>query len=149
MGIGLREVLSGRSHWEVSLRREMNTGLHFLPSTFSSNDPVAGDLVGAPEFRNLINEARRRYALTIIDLAPLAPVSDARALLPALDGLVMILEWGKVSKAMLQDILSADPVLYDKIIGIALNKTDMKALAKYTRNDALEGNYSAYGEQNT
>ncbi|MDM7932746.1 GNVR domain-containing protein [Tabrizicola sp.] len=147
MGVGLREVLMGRADWEASLRREVNTGLHFLPSTFSANDSSAGDQVGSPEFRNLITEARRRYSLTIIDLAPLAPVSDARALVPVLDGLVMVLEWGKVSRETLRDILSVDHVLYEKLIGIALNKADMSALAKYSQTDPFEGYYDAQGEK--
>jgi succinoglycan biosynthesis transport protein ExoP len=145
MGTGLREVLLGRAGWEEGLRREQNTGLHFLPSTFPANDPLAGDLVGATEFRTLINEARRRYAFTIIDLAPLGMVSDARALVPVLNGLVMVLEWGKVSKELLQTALSEDPLLYEKLLGVALNKTDMKTLGKYSRNEPLEGYGYGYG----
>ncbi len=145
MGTGLREVLLGRAGWEEALRREQNTGLHFLPSTFPANDPLAGDLVGAPEFRTLINEARRRYAFTIIDLAPLGMVSDARALVPVLNGLVMIVEWGKISKDLLQATLSEDPLLYEKLLGVALNKTDIKALGKYSRNEPFEGYGYGYG----
>lgn len=146
MGVGLREVLTGRAALEGALRREVNTGLHFLPFTSSTNDATAGDLIGVPEFRSLINEARRRYDLTVIDLAPLAPVSDARALVPVLDGLVMVLEWGKVSREALQEVLSADSALYEKLIGIALNKTDMDALARYSRTTPFEEYYDGYSE---
>lgn len=149
MGLGLREMLAGRAVWEATLRREMNTGLHFLPYTSGTSDPNAGDLLGMPEFRTLLNEARRRYDVTIVDLAPLGPVSDARALAPALDGLVMVLEWGKVSPDTLTEILSVDPSLHEKLIGIALNKTDMSALAKYSRTEPSEGYYHAYGQSDT
>ncbi|WP_256377173.1 GNVR domain-containing protein [Tabrizicola sp. TH137] len=147
MGAGLSEMLNGRAVWEATLRREMNTGIHFLPFTSGAGDANAGDLLGMPEFRTLIAEARRRYDLTIIDLAPLGPVSDARALVPALDGLVMVLEWGKVSPDTLTETLSVDPALHEKLIGIALNKTDMSALAKYSRTEPSEGYYDAYGQQ--
>ncbi|NJS39376.1 MAG: AAA family ATPase [Rhodobacteraceae bacterium] len=149
MGTGLREVLQGRVAWEEALRREQNTGLHFLPSTFGPQDAMAGDLVGAPDFRTLINEARRRYAFTIIDLAPLGLVSDARALVPVLNGLVMIAEWGRISQEMLQTTLSEDPLLYEKLLGIALNKTDMKALVKYSGHQTMEGQGYGYGVQET
>jgi succinoglycan biosynthesis transport protein ExoP len=142
-------MLSGRAAWEAALRREMNTGLHFLPFTAGASDANADDLLGMPEFRNLINEARLRYDLTIIDLAPLGPVSDARALVPALDGLIMVLEWGKVSPDTLTEILSVDPALHEKLIGIALNKTDMSALAKYSRKEPSEGYYHGYGQSDT
>jgi succinoglycan biosynthesis transport protein ExoP len=144
MGAGLREVLVGRDPWQDALRSEATTGLHFLASTFPNDDPVAGDLASAQEFRNVISEARDRYEITVIDLPPLGPVADARALLPVIDGLVMVLEWGKMSTEMLQGILSSDPVLYEKLLGLVLNKTDMEALGKYTQVDSAEGYYDAY-----
>lgn len=146
IGMGLREVLTRRADWEDALRLEINTGLHFLPFTTSKGTRVTGDMISAPEFRTLIAEAKQRYELTVVDLAPLGPVSDARALIPALDGLVLMLEWGKVSPELLQYILSSDPILHERLIGVALNKTDMKALAKYSRSEPTEELYHAYGE---
>ncbi|MDX5402751.1 MAG: AAA family ATPase [Rhodobacterales bacterium] len=139
MGIGLREVLYGRATWKEALRREATTGMLFLPSTFAADDPAAGEIAAAPAFRNILNEARQHYDLTIIDLPPLGPVSDARALQPVLDGAVMVLEWGKMKKDMLRNTLSADPALYQKILGMVLNRTNMKALEKYTNIDPHEG----------
>ena len=146
IGMGLSEVLTRRADWEDALRLEVNSGLHFLPFTTSKGARMTGDMISAPEFRTLITEAKQRYELTIIDLAPLGPVSDARALIPALDGLVLMLEWGKVSPELLQYILSSDPVLHERLIGVALNKTDMKALAKYSRSEPTEELFHAYGE---
>ncbi|WP_167360255.1 Wzz/FepE/Etk N-terminal domain-containing protein [Sulfitobacter dubius] len=146
IGMGLYEVLTRRADWEDALRLEVNTGLHFLPFTTSKGTRVTGDMISAPEFRTLIAEAKQRYELTIVDLAPLGPVSDARALIPALDGLVLMLEWGKVSPELLQYILSSDPILHERLIGAALNKTDMKALAKYSKSEPTEELYYAYGD---
>lgn len=139
MGVGLREVLLGRAVWQDALRCEATTELHVLPSTFATDDPVAGEIAAAPAFRNVLNDARQHYDLTIIDLAPLGPVSDARALQPVLDGVVIVLEWGKMNKDLLRTTLSADPVLYQKILGMVLNKTNMKMLERYTQIDPHEG----------
>lgn len=139
MGVGLREVISGRAVWQNALRHEATTGLHVLPSTFAPDDPVAGEMAAAPEFRNILNDARQHYDLTIIDLAPLGPVSDARALQSVLDGVVIVLEWGRMHKDLLRTTLSADPLLYEKILGTVLNKTNMKALERYARFDPHEG----------
>lgn len=149
IGMGLREVLTRRADWEDALRLEVNSGVNFLPFTAPKGAKVTGDMINAPEFRNLITEAKQRYDLTIVDLAPLGPVSYSRALIPALDGVVLMLEWGKVSPDLLQYILSANPILYERLIGIALNKTDMTALAKYTRAEPREELYNAYGETGT
>jgi polysaccharide biosynthesis transport protein len=139
MGIGLREVLFSGAIWQDALRHEASTGFAFLPSTFATDEPGAGEIAATPAFRNILNDASKHYDLTIIDLPPLGPVSDARALQPVLDGAVMVLEWGKMSKVLLRSTLSADPTLYQKILGTVLNKTNMRALEKYTKIDPHEG----------
>ncbi|MFN3661298.1 GNVR domain-containing protein [Yoonia sp.] len=131
MGIGLREVLLGREKWQAAVRQEASTGLHLLPSTFPSSDPIAGDLAGSPEFRDVIREASKSYSFTVVDLSPLGPVSDARALLPVIDGLVMVVEWNKMTRELLEEVLSRDPILYDKLLGVAFNKTSMESITRY------------------
>lgn len=131
MGVGLREVLLGREKWDTAIRQEASTGLHLLPSTFPSGDPIAGDLAGSPEFRDVIRDASKSYAFTILDLSPLGPVSDARALLPVIDGLILVVEWDKMTRDLLEEVLTRDPVLYDKIIGVAFNKADMQTITQY------------------
>jgi polysaccharide biosynthesis transport protein len=139
MGIGLREVLFGGAIWQDALRHEASTGFAFLPSTFATDEPGAGEIAATPAFRTILNEARQHYDLTIIDLPPLGPVSDARALQPVLDGAVMVLEWGRMNKVLLRSTLSSDPAFYQKILGTVLNRTNMRALEKYTKIDPHEG----------
>lgn len=131
MGVGLREVLMGRAAWKGAIRQEATTGLHFLPSTFPQDDPVAGDMAGSSEFRELIREASKAYSLTILDLSPLGPVSDARALLPTLNGLIMVVEWNKMTRELMHEVLMRDPMLYEKILGVVYNKTNMDEVKEY------------------
>ena len=147
MGVGLREVLLGRADWKGAVRQEASTGLHLLPSTFPSNDPIAGDLAGSPEFRDVIRDASKSYSLTVVDLSPLGPVSDARALLPVIDGLIMVVEWNKMSRDLLEEVLTRDPVLYDKILGVAFNKTDMQAITQHGSIEEQER--YGYGQEET
>jgi polysaccharide biosynthesis transport protein len=138
-GTGLREVLQDRADWQEALRREAGTGLHLLPSTFAADDDTAGDQAASPAFRNILNVARQHFDLTIIDLAPLGPVSDARALQPVMDGMVAVLEWGAMQKEELRSILTANPGLSQKLLGSVLNKTDMKNLGRFTKYDPHQG----------
>ncbi|MFU8864489.1 MAG: GNVR domain-containing protein [Rhodobacterales bacterium] len=138
-GIGLREVLMERADWRQALRREAGTGLKVLPSSFAPDDPSAGDIAASPAFRNVLNDARQHFDLMIIDLAPLGPVSDARALQPVMDGMVAVLEWGTIHKDHFRSTLSANPGLSQKLLGTVLNKTNMKTLKRYTKFDPHEG----------
>jgi len=137
--VGLREVLHEGTDWRQALRRETGTGLTVLPSSFAPDDPSAGDIAASPAFRNILNDARQHFDLMIIDLAPLGPVSDARALQPVMDGMVAVLEWGAIHKDHFRNTLSANPGLSQKLLGTVLNKTDMKKLKRYTKFDPHEG----------
>lgn len=138
-GVGLREVLHEGADWRQALRSEAGTGLTVLPSSFAPDDPSAGDIAASPAFRNILNDARQHFDLMIIDLAPLGPVSDARALQPVMDGMVAVLEWGTIHKDHFRSTLSANPGLSQKLLGTVLNKTNMKKLKRYTKFDPHEG----------
>jgi succinoglycan biosynthesis transport protein ExoP len=56
---------------------------------------------------------------------------DAKAFAPLADGFVMVAEWGATPRALVRATLQAEPQIAAKVLGIILNKTDMKKLARY------------------
>ncbi|TKB31409.1 MAG: chain-length determining protein, partial [Mesorhizobium sp.] len=58
-------------------------------------------------------------------------VVDAKAFAPLVDGFVLVTEWGRTPRAMVQSVLSSEPYIAKKIIGAVLNKVELKKLAKY------------------
>lgn len=76
--------------------------------------------------------ARQTYNYVIVDLPPLAPVIDARAIVGAVDGFVFVVEWGATSTATVTDALHNAPLVNQKIIGCLLNKADEDSLRLYT-----------------
>ena len=56
------------------------------------------------------------------------------------DLLVMVAEWGKTSKLFLHRLINSDPRISRKVLGLVLNKVDMKRLRAY----ANEGDSSIY-----
>ena len=81
--------------------------------------------------RDLIEDARTAYDYIIVDLPPLGPVVDAKAFAPLADGFVLVAEWGGTPRALVRATLQAEPQVAAKVLGIILNKTDMKRLARY------------------
>ncbi|TIX30702.1 MAG: chain-length determining protein, partial [Mesorhizobium sp.] len=75
--------------------------------------------------------AKETFEYIIVDLPPLGPVVDAKAFAPLADGFVLVTEWGRTPRAMVQSILSSEPYIANKIVGVVLNKVDLKKLAKY------------------
>ena len=91
------------------------------------------------------------HEVVIVDLPPLAPVVDARAIAGAIDGFVFVVEWGQTSFATATHALHETPVVNTKVIGCVLNKTDLKDLRIQSMSRGNNQYYSynkfaAYGQ---
>jgi succinoglycan biosynthesis transport protein ExoP len=82
-------------------------------------------------FRTLLDGLRNEYDYIIVDLPPLAPVSDARATAGIIDSYIYVIEWGRTRVNVVQHQLAAAPELYDRLLGVVLSKANPKILARY------------------
>ncbi len=115
--------------------------LKFLPAAGRGGAAQKTDLIGSAKMAQLLTAARQTYNYVIIDLPPLAPVIDAKAIAGAVDGFVFVVEWGETSTATVSDALHNAPLVDQKIIGCILNKADEQGLRLYT---STVGNSSSY-----
>jgi len=67
----------------------------------------------------------------VIDASPLLAVVDALTLAAVADKIVMIVEWGRTSRASVSEALKALRFAGHSIAGIVLNKVSYKRLASY------------------
>lgn len=67
----------------------------------------------------------------VIDTSPLAYVSDGAALAQMVDGAVLVTAWGRTSTNTLRRILSLNPRLSEKIIGVCLSRTPPAMMKKF------------------
>ena len=94
--------------------------------------------------RDLLADARKSFDYIVVDLPPLGPVIDVKAFAPLADGLVLVTAWGATPRALVRSILNAEPLVAAKILGIVLNKTDMKKLARYGSFGGAEQYFDLY-----
>ena len=106
--------------------------LKFLPAAGKGGAAQKTDLIGSSKMAQLLTAARQTYNYVIIDLPPLAPVIDAKAIAGSVDGFVFVVEWGATSTATVSDALHNAPLVNQKIIGCLLNKADEHTLRLYT-----------------
>jgi polysaccharide biosynthesis transport protein len=146
---GVVELIKGKAVLENVLWREPNTGLVFLPAPLRSALPNSSDLLAAQATRTLFEQLRGSYDYVIIDLSPVAPVVDARVMAPLVDSFLFVIEWGRTRIEVVELALSNARGICDNLLGVVLNKTDMKALRRYTHyyHDSYYNNslYSRYG----
>ena len=96
----------------------------------------------------LIERLRRSYEYIIVDLAPLAPVVDVRAITHLVDAFVLIVEWGRTKIDVVEHSLRMAPGVYDNLLGVVLNKTDLNMLRRHEshrRDYYFNQYYGRYG----
>lgn len=144
-GNGLVEAITGKKNWRDVLRASGDTGLHILPCVTPPFMTHVADLLGSPQMRVILEEASQHYSHIILDLPPLGPVVDARMLLPYVDQVLMVVEWGKTPRSLVRKTIERDHILSDRLLGIVLNKTDMDKLKDYSAATDAESHYGQYG----
>jgi succinoglycan biosynthesis transport protein ExoP len=144
---GLLEIISGKSTVDDVLWREPVTGLAFLPTALRTRVAHSSDILASKETRSLFDQLRGMYDYVIVDLSPLAPVVDARVMTSVVDSFLFVVEWGQTRIEVAQLALSNARGVCENLLGIVLNKADMKTFSHYTDGDETYYNnpyYSRY-----
>lgn len=128
---GLVEAIVGQERWTSTVMVDRSTNLAIIPAAVRGRLSHTSELISGPGMRNIIAEASKAYDYIVVDLPPLGPVVDAKAFAPLADAFVLVTEWGVTPRALARATLEAEPQLASKLIGVILNKTDMKLLARY------------------
>ncbi|MCZ4429856.1 polysaccharide biosynthesis tyrosine autokinase [Agrobacterium sp. SOY23] len=143
-GEGLLEVLlEGRSLREVLLRDE-KTGLAFLPTVIKQRVPHSSELLTSMQMHKLLAEASNAFDYIIVDLPPLGPVVDARAMAGRIDGFIFVTEWGKTARRAVRNTVENEVHVRKKCLGVILNKVDTEKLKLYRAYGSSEYYHSRY-----
>ncbi|CCD84544.1 putative exopolysaccharide polymerization protein, ExoP-like [Bradyrhizobium sp. ORS 285] len=139
---GIVDVVTGARPLEDALWTDPVTRLQFLPAKGAASG--SSDILANEQMRRLFEQLRDAYDYVIVDLPPLAPVVDARAISGLLDSFVLVVEWGRTPADVVEHALNTAPNVYDALLGVVLNKTDMKALKRYANHFGDYYNHKYY-----
>lgn len=135
---GLLEVAIGGHSLEETIWRDPRTNLAFLPAVRRETLSHTSEILSADSVCRLFDRLRQSYDYVIVDLPPLTPLVDVRVTAPLIDCYVLVVEWGRTKVDVVQHALHTAPTIADSLIGAVLNKTDIKAMARY---DVHRGDY--------
>lgn len=144
---GIIDVLVNNRPVKDVVKIEEDTGLHFLPGVVRRRLFHTSDVLASSGMRDLLAWARTEYDYVIVDLPPLAPVIDVRAVAHEIDGFVFVVAWGLTSRRLVRSILRAEDTVNEKCLGVVLNMADPRRLGKYQNFEDTEnyvGNYKSY-----
>lgn len=142
---GLVEAIVGDVRWQNVCLTDRKTRLTILPTVGRRRLSHTSELISGPAMANLIEEMRASFDYIVVDLPPLGPVVDAKAFAPLADGFVMVAEWGATPRVLVRSILQTERQIAARTLGIVLNKTDMKKLARYGQLGGAEQYLDRYG----
>ena len=143
---GLLEIIAGKALIEDVLWREPVTGLAFVPAVLTTRVAHSSDILASKETRDLFDQLRAMYDYVIVDLSPLAPVVDVRVMTPLVDSFLFVVEWGHTKIEVAQHALTSARGVCDHLLGIVLNKADMKTFGRYANGQDSYYNNSYYGQ---
>lgn len=139
----LEALLEGRPLKDLLLL-DSKTKLAFLPAVVKRRVPHSSDLLSSSIMVNLLDELKMHFDYIVLDLPPLGPVVDARAISPMLDASLAVVEWGRTSRRVVRTTFAVQPELMEKCIGVVLNKVDTEKLKLYRSYGSGEYYYSRY-----
>jgi succinoglycan biosynthesis transport protein ExoP len=129
--IGLLDVVRGQSTLEKGIWIDPESRLQFLSTSTKGRFAHSSEILASPALRKLFEALRQHYDYIFADFAPLRPIVDVRAAVNLVDSYLYVVEWGRTHIDMVNEALQSAPNVYDGLLGVILNKVDLKMLGRY------------------
>ncbi len=128
---GFVDVIAGAATLGDAIWKDPDTGMAFLPAGASTPMARSSEILSSAATKNVLDLLRDQYEYVVVDLSPLVPVVDVRATSHLVDCYLLVVEWGRTRVEMVQRALADAPSVYESLLGLVLNKTDLKRLRGY------------------
>ena len=141
---GLLEVVAGQGAVNDFILRDPITNLHFLPAVKLAggrDQNTKEQLSPAALFQRtqltpmglkaLLESVQDSYDYVILDLPPITPVADVKAISHLIDAFILVIEFGRTSQQAVIDALNAAPTVSEKLLGAVLNNADPDELRRF------------------
>jgi succinoglycan biosynthesis transport protein ExoP len=129
--VGLLDIVAGDCSFEEAIKVVQSTNLAFLPIGRLSPSMHASDILASEAMKMLFDSLRDDYDVIIVDLSPLVPFIDARSTACLIDSYIVVAEWGRTRTDVAHNALEAARNVRENLLGVVLNKVDLKILPRY------------------
>ncbi len=125
---------------EVQVRRE-DMPYTLIPS--GAIPPNPSELIGSRQMRFLLSYLGTRYDLVIFDSSPILVASDSVLLSGQTDGVALVVKAGHLKRGVVRKAVEQLQVAHARILGVILNRVDVKRGAYYEYYHRYYANYHA------
>lgn len=116
---GLTNVLTNQCKVQEVISETFVPNLYVLPS--GAHCPNPAELLASERMRNLIAELKEHFDTIIIDTPPSLAVADAQIVATICDGVVLVVDSGKVKISQSQKVKEKLEHVNAKVLGVVMN----------------------------
>jgi capsular exopolysaccharide synthesis family protein len=127
-GLGLSHFLSGQCHSKDIIGTSMEAHLNVINPGPAVSRPA--ELLASPRMKQLLEELQANYERVIIDCPPIGYI-EAKVLASLCDGILLVLEYGKVSRITARKVQEEIADSRIKLLGTVINKSRVKKSKAY------------------
>lgn len=142
---GLARVLAGDSVGEgLPLIRHVSAGLDVIPSGVAEHDPQ--ELLASGRLARLLEMARARYDLVIVDAPPVLAAADALILAGIVDATLLAVRWERTPRTAARDALRLLRDSHATLLGSVLTQVHLARFAQLSTGGlaTMYRNYRGY-----
>src|SRR5260370_14361693 len=121
---GLVNMAADKSDFADLVIADAKFKCDFLPSSTRMKPSNSSDILNSPTMKEMLRAAKNDYDYVLVDLPPILPVVDVKAVAHLFDAFVLVVEWGSTSTDEIVKAVSASPILSERLLGAVLNKAD-------------------------
>jgi polysaccharide biosynthesis transport protein len=128
---GLVNMVADNSDFDDLVITDSKFKFDFLPSSTRMKPSNSSDILNSPAMKEMLKAAKNNYDYVLVDLPPILPVVDVKAVAHLFDGFVLVVEWGSTSTDEVAKALYASPILSERLLGGVLNKADEAVMRRF------------------
>lgn len=129
--VGLSNVLVGGLGAHEAVQPVLGGSFDVLTS--GPLPPNPSELLGSQQMAAVLDELRARYDVVLVDTPPLLPVTDAAAVAPTTDGMVLVCRYGVTTRAQVSAAVQALRSASGALFGAVLSMVSRRGPGSYAR----------------
>ncbi len=136
---GLTDALLSEAGVELFMRETQIPNLQIITS--GSIPPNPAELLGSQPMQRLLQQLQQTVDLVIVDAPPLLAVTDAQVLVSHVQSVLLVVNAGSTSRAMLSNAAAALMQVEARLLGVVLNQL-VRSPRSYYYYDAYASYYA-------
>ena len=128
---GLVNMVADKSNFDDLVITDSKFKFDFLPSSTRMKPSNSSDILNSPAMKDMLRAAKSNYDYVLVDLPPILPVVDVKAVAHLFDAFVLVVEWGSTSTDEILKAVGASPIVSERLLGAVLNKADEAIMRRF------------------